>query len=71
MKSTEELEQSNREAEQLRLRYAKRRHERKAKLEEYAKKVRQADQLLEDIQREFPKKWAKFPYSDAVEIDAL
>ena len=56
MKSTEELEQSNREAEQLRLRNAKRREERKAKLKEYAKKVREVDQLLEDIQREFPKK---------------
>ena len=46
----------------LRLRKAKRREERKAKLNEYAKKVRDVDQLLEDIQREFPKKWALFPY---------
>ena len=52
MKSIEELQQSKREAEQLRLRYAKHREERKAKLEKVNKKVLEVDQLLREIQAE-------------------
>ena len=52
MKSIEELQQSNREAEQLRLRYAREQEERRAKLEKINKKVLEVDQLLQGIQAE-------------------
>ena len=55
MKSTEALEQSNREMDELQEYYAKRRAEKRAKLEEYNKSLREVDELLADIAREYPK----------------
>ena len=57
MKSTEELEKSNREMIELKEYYAKRRAEKKARLDKINKTIRDADELLADIarDREYPK----------------
>ena len=55
MPSTEALEQSNREMDELQEYYAKRRAEKRAKLEKFNKSLREADELLADIAREYPK----------------